>query len=227
MTSVKRVVAGAGIVVAVVAGAVGAVHAARHEPAAPSHAATSPATDFSSSNPSPASARRAPSAVPTRSSGSVPAPKGVAPAVAKSLQPVHIAVPAIGVDASLTHLGIAKNGSIQVPPHPLQAGWLDTGPAPGQRGPAVIAGHVDSTRGPAVFYRLSELKPGDPIVITRRDGSTVRFTVDGLQVYPKNRFPTAATYGPVPGPALRLITCGGAYVPSRGGYLDNVVVFAS
>lgn len=157
----------------------------------------------------------------------MPAPRGATGSVAEALRPERISVPAIGVDASLTDLGIAANGTIEVPKESRKAGWLDTSPAPGQQGPAVIAGHVDSTKGPAVFYRLSQLKAGDVIVVTRRNGSRVRFTVDGLQSYPKSSFPTEATYGPVPGPALRLITCGGSYVPSRGGYLDNVVVFAS
>ncbi len=158
---------------------------------------------------------------------SVPAPAGAAVPVANGRQPVRISIPAIGVDSKLTDLGIAANGTIEVPGVPARAGWLDSSPAPGQRGPAVIAGHVDSTSGPAVFYRLSSLKAGDRINVTRRDGRVVRFTVDGVGAYPKRKFPTRATYGPVPGPALRLITCGGSYVKSEGGYLDNVVVFAT
>jgi len=127
----------------------------------------------------------------------------------------------------MTDLGIDGDGAIEVPSDPDQAGWLDTTPAPGQQGPAVIAAHVDSDTGPAVFYRLSSLRPGAAVVITRRDGSKVRFTVDGVRVYPQDRFPTDEVYGPVPGPALRLITCGGDYVKSHGGYQDNVVVYAS
>jgi hypothetical protein len=157
----------------------------------------------------------------------IPGPGGVARAVPAGLRPVRIAVPSIGVDASLTRLGISGDGAIEVPGNPVQAGWLDTSPAPGQQGPSVIAGHVDSTTGPAVFYRLSDLKVGAAIEVTRANGSTVRFTVDGVKAYAKNAFPTRETYGPVPGAAVRLITCGGEYVKSRGGYLDNVVVFAS
>ena len=116
---------------------------------------------------------------------------------------------------------------MQVPARPEDTGWLRTSPAPGQQGPAVILGHVDSTSGPAVFYALRRLAVGDPVVVTRHDGSQVRFTVDGVRRFAKSDFPTQATYGPVPGPALRLITCDGPYDRSAGGYQDNLVVFAS
>ncbi len=144
-----------------------------------------------------------------------------------ALRPARITIASIGVDSALVDLGIAGDGTIQVPTDAQQAGWLGTSPAPGQRGPAVIAGHVDSKTGPAVFYKLRTLAVGAPIIVTRRDGSQVTFTVDGSQNFAKSGFPTQATYGPVPGPALRLITCGGEYVKSAGGYQDNLVVFAS
>lgn len=159
--------------------------------------------------------------------GPIPAPRSVAPAVAEGLRPTRISVPAIGVDSSLADLGIAPNGTMEVPKDWGQAGWLDTSPAPGQQGPAIVAGHVDSTNGPAVFFRLRQLVVGDEIVITRRNGSRVWFTVDGVQTYLKAAFPTAETYGPVPGPALRLITCGGDFDRAEGRYRANVVVFAS
>ncbi|MEP6628966.1 MAG: class F sortase [Lapillicoccus sp.] len=159
--------------------------------------------------------------------GPVPAPAGRAAPVSEGLRPVRISLPTIRVDAPLVDLGLAADGHVQVPARPQDAGWLTTSPAPGQQGPAVILGHVDSTTGPAVFYPLRHLAVGDPVVVTRRDGSQVRFTVDGLQQFAKTDFPTQATYGPVPGPALRLITCDGPYDRSAGGYQDNLVVFAS
>jgi sortase (surface protein transpeptidase) len=140
---------------------------------------------------------------------------------------MRIALPTLGIDAPLVNLGITADGHVQVPSEPDAAGWLTTGPAPGQQGPAVVLGHVDSTTGPAVFYPLRRLAVGDPVVVTRRDGSRVTFTVDGLRTFAKADFPTQATYGPVPGPALRLITCDGPYDRSAGGYQDNLVVFAS
>jgi sortase (surface protein transpeptidase) len=93
-------------------------------------------------------------------------------------------------------------------------------------GPAVIAGHVDSRTGPAVFYRLRDLRPGDQIRVVRADGSHVRFVVEGAGSHPKDGFPTGAVFGPVPGAALRLITCAGDFDRARGSYRDNLVVFA-
>ena len=161
-------------------------------------------------------------------SAAVPGPPAAeAVTVPRGQRPARIAIPAIDVDAPMTDLGIAADGSIEVPDVAAEAGWLDTTPAPGQQGPAVIAGHVDSTTGPAVFYRLSALAPGDEIEVTQADGATATFTVDGVRTYAQDDFPTSEVYGPVPGPALRLITCGGDYVADDGGYQSNVVVYAS
>ena len=97
---------------------------------------------------------------------------------------------------------------------------------PGQDGPAVIAGHVDSKTGPAVFYRLGELRCGDPVRVLRADGVWLDFQVTGSAQCPKAAFPTEAVFGPVPGRVLRLVTCGGAFDRSSGHYLDNLVVTA-
>lgn len=142
-------------------------------------------------------------------------------------RPVEIRIPAIGVDSRLVDLGIGKDGTMQVPTNPSRAGWLTAAPAPGQRGPAVIAGHVDTHEGPAVFHRLRDLRPGDAVDVVRRDGTVVSFTVRSLEHYAKDRFPTARVYGPAPGPVLRLITCSGEIDPVSGHYTDNTVVFAS
>ena len=157
----------------------------------------------------------------------VPAPAGTAGPVSASVRPARTSLPTIQVAVPLVDLGLTGDGHVQVPTRPQDAGWLTTSPAPGQQGPAVILGHVDFTTGPAVFSSLRRLAVGDPVVVTRGDGSQVCFTVDGLQRFAKADFPTQATYGPVPGPALRLITCDGPYDRSAGGYQDNLVVFAS
>ncbi|VXC04779.1 class F sortase [Nocardioides sp. AX2bis] len=193
---------------------------------------TAPAAPTTTSTPAAPSPDAPAGAVSGATSGStadaaVPGPTGaVTSTTPTTLRPVRIAVPSIGVDASMVDLGIAGDGSIEVPHDPDQAGWLDASPAPGEQGPAVVAGHVDSTTGPAVFARLSTLEVGDEVVVTRQNGSTATFTVDGVRTYPQDRFPTSQVYGPVPGPALRLITCGGAYLEDEG-YQDNVVVYAS
>ena len=145
----------------------------------------------------------------------------------RGARPVRIRIPSIAVNSALVDLGVEADGTLQVPSDYQTPGWLDRGPAPGQQGPAVIAGHVDSKSGPAVFYRLRDLKSGAKIIITTGNGKTVTFTVDGVAQYAKTKFPTAAVYGPVPGPVLRLITCGGAFDRTVGHYRDNLVVYAS
>jgi sortase (surface protein transpeptidase) len=116
---------------------------------------------------------------------------------------------------------------MEVPDDYDVAGWYVHGPRPGDIGPAIIAGHVDSKRGPAVFYRLRDLAEGDSIEVGRADGSVAVFRVDAVEQYPKNRFPTAKVYGDLDHAGLRLITCGGDFDRSRGHYRDNIVVYAS
>ena len=159
---------------------------------------------------------------------SLPTPHASAPArkPARPATPVRVRIPSIGVDTRLVWLGLDANGALEAPKSFTNAGWWSGGARPGESGPAVIAGHVDSKTGPAVFYRLRDLHRGDAIVVTRRDGSTVRFTVQRSASYPKNRFPTNAVYGPTAKPALRLITCSGTFDRSTGHYLDNTVVYA-
>jgi sortase (surface protein transpeptidase) len=140
--------------------------------------------------------------------------------------PARLQIPAIGVDTSLVSLGLNPDGSMQVPTKWGQAGWYSRGPRPGEDGPAVIAGHVDSKLGPAVFFRLHDLHAGDEVRVTRTDGSVVRFVIDRLEQFPKASFPTAEVFGATPGPTLRLITCTGVFDETRHSYLDNLVAFA-
>jgi hypothetical protein len=140
--------------------------------------------------------------------------------------PTRLRVASIGVDSSLVPLGIDTGGALETPADYGRAGWFRLGTAPGGVGPAVIAGHLDSTRGPAVFFRLPQLTPGAAIAVDRVDGSTARFTVTDVRQYPKDQFPTAQVYGPTPDAQLRLITCGGDFDSAAASYRDNVVVFA-
>ncbi|MGY0007909.1 class F sortase, partial [Micromonospora sp. I033] len=143
--------------------------------------------------------------------------------------PVRLAVPAIKVTAPVTPVGQARDGSIDVPPltQHNQTGWYDRGAVPGDPGRAIIVGHVDTKSGPAVFYRLHDLKPGDRIEVTRSDRSVVTFKVDTVEYFDKANLPADRVYGDS-GPAeLRLITCGGEWVGGRTGYQDNVIAFAS
>ena len=130
----------------------------------------------------------------------------------------------------MTALGLNADGTIAVPPlrRNAPAGWYRYLPTPGEVGPAVILGHVDTARdGPAVFYRLHELRPGDTVTVRRADGSTAVFTVRQVAEYPKSAFPAQTVYGSVDYPALRLITCGGSFDQTHRQYRTNVVVYAT
>jgi sortase (surface protein transpeptidase) len=142
-------------------------------------------------------------------------------------RPVRIMIPAIDVNTQLVALGLDASGALEVPTDPMLAGWWTGGSRPGERGPSVIAGHVDSATAPAVFYRLRDLRPGDAVAVERTDGSRVRFTVKRVASYAKSAFPTAAVYGATTAATLRLITCSGTFDRARGHYLDNTVVYAS
>ena len=140
--------------------------------------------------------------------------------------PVRIEIEAIGVSAPVIRLGLNPDGTLEVPTRFGDTGWWTGGARPGERGPAVIAGHVDSRSGPAVFFRLDRLRARDAIVVVLRDGSRVRFLVQRTARYRKAAFPTAAVYGPTRLPTLRLITCSGAFDAASGHYVDNTVVYA-
>jgi Sortase domain len=141
--------------------------------------------------------------------------------------PASISIPRLGVTSTLERLGKQPDGTVAVPSNWHRAGWYALGPRPGQRAAAVILGHVDSPDGPAVFYRLRRLRAGDEIVVRRTDGSVVRFAVQRVEKHDKDRFPTAEVYFPTLTPGLRLVTCGGRYDRSAGGYQSNVIAFAS
>ncbi|MDQ6697755.1 MAG: class F sortase [Actinomycetota bacterium] len=142
-------------------------------------------------------------------------------------QPIAVAIPAIKVLADVDPLGLTPKGVLRAPTDFERVGWWFGGHKPGEPGPAVLDGHVDSTKGPAVFYALRELRPGDEIRVVRRDRSTAVFVVDRLSSYPKNHFPSLEVYGPTDASTLRLITCTGSFNRSRHSYRDNLVVYAS
>ncbi|MGW0843242.1 class F sortase [Streptomyces sp. NPDC002787] len=141
--------------------------------------------------------------------------------------PDRIRIPSIRVDAPLTGLGLTPTGSLDVPPAEKKnlAGWYEAGTTPGERGTAIVAGHVDNADGPAVFYDLGAVKRGATVEVDRRDGGVAVFTVDAVEVYDARDFPDRKVYGAAKRPELRVITCGGGYSRSTG-YQGNVVVFA-
>jgi hypothetical protein len=162
---------------------------------------------------------------PATGEASVPGSRS-APPVAPTPRPVRLVIADIGVDTALTGLGLRDDGTVEVPGNPLVAGWYRLGPPPGAEGSAVILGHVDSVDGPAVFARLGELARGDAVDVTLRDGRTVSFVVRSVRTYANADFPARRVYGAHGRPQLNLVTCGGEYDATRGGYQANVVVNA-
>jgi sortase (surface protein transpeptidase) len=130
------------------------------------------------------------------------------------------------IDSSLQRLALQADGTVAVPDRTDVAGWYERGPRPGQPGPAVILGHVDSHTGPGIFINLRRVRTGTLVQIDRADGSTATFRVTRLSRVPKVSFPTDLVYAPTLDPTLRLVTCGGSFDPTRGSYRDNVIAFA-
>jgi sortase (surface protein transpeptidase) len=139
--------------------------------------------------------------------------------------PVSIDIPVINVHTTLQTLGLDASGALEPPTNLTEAGWYTGSSVPGQNGPSVIAGHVDSFNGPAVFFNVKSLNPGDRITVGLSSGQSVAFQVMLVQHYPKTNFPNQDVYGARPDPELRLITCGGTF--ADGHYLDNIVVYAT
>jgi LPXTG-site transpeptidase (sortase) family protein len=205
-----------------------------------SPAAAAP-TPEAASTPTPATSTSAqpPSSEPPSSeppSSEPPAPAGAAastavqPPTMPASAPVSLSVPAIGIDSPLIELGRNPDGTIEVPPlddPDATTGWYRGSPTPGEVGPAIILGHVDSRRyGPGVFHDLRELRTGDAIDVARADGSVAHFAVDSVREVPKSDFPTLEVYGNLDHAGLRLITCGGQFDRDAASYQSNIIVFA-
>ncbi|MEJ8278296.1 class F sortase [Pseudonocardia spirodelae] len=173
----------------------------------------------------------------TASAGLPPVPAAfraapAAPAGARGARPVApptgLSIPSIGLTVGEPEpLALDADGVLPAPADFARTGWWTGGPKPGEAGPAVIVGHVDSWRGPAVFFRLRDVPVGATVVVPRSDGRSTTFTVDAVRTYPKDRFPSDEVYGATANAQLRLITCGGAFDHAARSYDDNVVVFAS
>ncbi|MEV7456223.1 class F sortase [Pseudarthrobacter oxydans] len=190
---------------------------------APDAGAPPSASAAASSAPAPAAAS------PAMPAPAAPAPAAPGPAALPRSEPVVLEIPAIGVRTDLLKLGLRENGSLEVPQDTgsgAPASWYNGSPTPGERGPSVMLGHVNSPSGRGgVFADLRQLTPGTEINVSRTDGSIAVFTVDRGALYSKNDFPTLEVYGNTAGPELRLITCDG-YDPDTGRFDDNYVIYA-
>lgn len=169
---------------------------------------------------------------PTSASPTTPAPEPIGPVdAAKTLapsQPTAIRIPAINVSSPLLTVGLNPDGSMEVPRGSNwdKAAWYKYSPTPGELGPSVIIGHIDSAaRGPSVFYDLDKLQPGDKVAVTREDGTVAIFVIDRVRMFPKNDFPTKLVYGDTNRAELRLITCGGSFNDAINSYRSNIVAF--
>lgn len=168
----------------------------------------------------PAASRPAPTSTTTSTTP-------VAHAILDRSAPTTLSIPAIGVSVTVSALGLNADGTVQVPTDFQQPGWYKLGPSPGQVGSAVILGHVDSYRGPAVFFQLRSLKAGDPVDVTLADGVTAHFVVSTVAMYPKVQFPAQQVYGSHGDSELQLVTCGGVFDSHSGGYLSNIVAYST
>jgi hypothetical protein len=156
------------------------------------------------------------------------APPGKFPVLPPS-RPTRLLIPSIGVRAPVQEVGLGPDGSIAIPAVNFlnEAGWYNQGPTPGQYGPAILVGHVDTKDKPAVFARIRELKPGAKIEVTRRDRQVAVFEVNSVETFSKTKIPMDRIYNDFSRPGLRLITCGGRWIGGELGYADNIVAFAS
>jgi hypothetical protein len=146
-----------------------------------------------------------------------------------SARPTAIIIPRIGVRAALIAVDREADGTIGAPPlgETNLAGWYRSDRTPGQPGPAVVIGHLDTRTGPAVFTKLEQLRRGDAIGIVRTDGTVAVFGVRRIERTAKDAFPVGRVFAAGRTPTLRLVTCGGRFDPDRRAYDDNVIVFAN
>lgn len=183
--------------------------------------------DAASTQPSPKKPAASRPVLTPRPETAAPQEARLGPALPRS-PAEHLDIPSIGVSAPFTELTLDQSGVLIPPPSDNNnlAGWFNGGPSPGERGNAIVAGHVDTKTGPAVFYPLSTLKRGSRVTVTRADGIVATFVVDSVETFSKANFPDDRVYGQTPDAQLRLITCGGSYDRTVRDYTANVVVFA-
>ena len=167
----------------------------------------------------------APSTPQRRAAISKPTHRRVGPAFLARSRPIHLWIPNLKLSVPLSELGLNPDGSVQVPTNFNVPGWYKFGPTPGERGSAVILGHVDTFRGPAVFFYLRSLRPGNQVIVELADHKIAHFAVLGLRMYTKAQFPERIVYGSRPYSALQLVTCGGVFDHATHHYLSNIVVY--
>jgi LPXTG-site transpeptidase (sortase) family protein len=166
--------------------------------------------------------------LPTQTAASTPTPLSLATprAVEQAPPPVGLRIPTLGIDTTVQWVGVDAEGRMGVPSNYTDVAWYERGPTPGTPGNAVIAGHLDSKTGPAVFYRLEDLKPGDEIFVTAANGQEYRFIVTASEVYVADDAPVDRIFGTAVTPHLNLITCDGAFDRAIRQYDKRLVVYS-
>jgi LPXTG-site transpeptidase (sortase) family protein len=139
--------------------------------------------------------------------------------------PVKLQIPAINVTAPVEVVGLTSTGAMDVPKQWNDVGWYEYGPTPGEVGNSAMAGHLDSTTAPAVFWRLGSLKPGDKVMVSLSNKQTVTFVVTAKVTYPYNSAPIDKVFGPASTANLNLITCGGSWDAFTKNYSNRIVVY--
>lgn len=153
-------------------------------------------------------------------------PTTLAPKSLSKSDPVKIAVPALGIDSSLVNVGKNPDDTLEVPKDAQDPAWYRLSPTPGELGPSIIVGHVDSETGPGIFWKLNQLQKDQIIEVTRSDNQVARFKVTEVKQFEQNNFPTQEVYGNINHSGLRLITCGGVFNRTTQSYSHNTVVYA-
>lgn len=222
MTRRTALIIAAACGVLAIGGTAMAVDALRVE--APPALASSPSTSPEAASPDPTAPE--PVTAPSQSAAPHAAPEVEIEERAPQALPASLSIPKIDVTTDLEQLGTLDDGALATPVNTDLAGWFEGGPRPGEVGPAVIAGHVSWNGDPSVFFRLTELEPGDIVTVEQEDGEKVDFEITRLEQHAKDEFPTVAVYSNTESPELRLITCGGNFDADSGHFDDNIVVFA-
>jgi len=165
---------------------------------------------------------------PTKTFSTAPATQPTKSPYLAHSEPTHLTIDSVGIDVDVTPVGKAADDTIEMPPlFDWVTGWYKYSPTPGEKGPAIIVGHVDTYKGISVFWKLRDVQPGDTISVARADGSVVKFKVEALKQFEQADFPTDEVYGNIDHAGLRLITCGGSFDRGTESYTQNTVVFAS
>lgn len=143
----------------------------------------------------------------------------------EGIDPNRIEIPALDIDTSIENVGLLPNGQMDEPSTMEDVAWYEGGYMPGEQGSSVLAGHVDSRTGPAIFFDLHKLEQGDEIILTDEDGEEKVFVVQKSESYDRNNAPLQQIFGYSYRSQLNLITCTGEFNSEAGTHDERLVVY--